>query len=84
MDFLKCLDVPTAAKFRDVALYTECAEEGTGICDVDHLKSAAGEAESWRALVEWIEQQTVPRGNMRRANPVRARVRDKVAVASQT
>ena len=83
MDFLRCLDVPTAAKFRDIAQYTECAEDGTGICDFAHLKAAAGEAKEWRALVSWIERQTAPAGNLRRANPIRARVRHKVDTATQ-
>ena len=73
-DFLQCLDVPTAASFRDIALYTEAADTGTGVCDVDHRKGANQEAKQWQQLIGWIEAQSVPHGNLRRAAPARTRL----------
>ena len=62
MQFLECLDVPTVATFRDSALYTRLAEEGTGIFDDVADSSAEREALEWSKLMHWIDEVTSQNG----------------------
>jgi len=59
--FLACLDVPTVATFRDNALYTRLAEDGTGVFDDMSDPSAEREAHEWSKLMHWIDAVTAAR-----------------------
>jgi chromosome partitioning protein len=61
MQFLECLDVPTVATFRDCALYTQRADDGTGIFDDVSDASAEREAGEWSNLIRWIDDATAQR-----------------------
>jgi chromosome partitioning protein len=73
--FLKCLDVPWVATFRDSPLYPEAFERGEGVVDLIDCRAARREAPAWRALTAWIERQPVSRGCTARElrnRPIRA------------
>jgi hypothetical protein len=56
VSFLDCLNVPTVATFRDSSLYTRLADEGTGIFDIERDPNVERELESWRRLLDWIDE----------------------------
>ena len=58
--FLKCLDVPAVATFRDSPVYTEAADLGQGIVDMKTSRAARKEAPAWFGLVRWIDEQPRP------------------------
>ncbi len=70
--FLECLDVPTVATFRDSALYTRLADEGTGIFDDVADSSAEREALEWSKLMHWIDEVTSQRTGVRQLGPLAA------------
>ena len=55
MQFLRCLNVPTVATFRDCSLYTRLAEEGTGIFEDQLGASMTRETREWGKLLRWID-----------------------------
>ena len=55
VDFLDCLNVPTVATFRDSAIYTRLAEEGSGIFDVADETGIDRELAEWQGLLAWID-----------------------------
>lgn len=55
--FLRCLDVPAVATFRDSPVYTQAVEIGCGIVDMTDCRAARKETPAWRALVQWIDAQ---------------------------
>jgi len=59
--FLARLDVPTVATFRDNALYTRLAEDGTGLFDDVSDPNAEREAYEWSKLMHWIDAVTAAR-----------------------
>jgi chromosome partitioning protein len=72
MQFLDCLDVPTVATFRDSALYTRLADEGSGIFDDVSDSSAEREALEWSKLMHWIDEATSYRTGARQLGPLAA------------
>ncbi len=56
--FLDCLDVPSIATFRDSSLYTQLADDGTGIFDLEADASITRELRQWRNVLNWIDQST--------------------------
>jgi|WetSurMetagenome_2_1015567.scaffolds.fasta_scaffold137233_3 chromosome partitioning protein len=72
MQFLDCLDVPTIATFRDSALYTRLADEGSGIFDDVSDSSAEREALEWSKLMHWIDEVTSHRTGTRQLGPLAA------------
>jgi chromosome partitioning protein len=72
LQFLEGLDVPTVATFRDSALYTRLAEEGTGIFDDVADASAEREALEWSKLMLWIDEVTSQRDGVRQLPPLAA------------
>ena len=56
VSFLDCLNVPTVATFRDSAIYTRLAEEGSGIFDVAHEAGVDRELAEWQGLLDWIDE----------------------------
>ena len=72
MQFLECLDVPTIATFRDSAIYTRLAEEGTGIFDDVSDSNAEREAHQWSKLLHWIDEVTSHRTGIRQLGPLAA------------
>ena len=60
------------ATFRDSALYTRLAEEGTGIFDDVADASAEREAQEWRKLMQWIDEVTSQRDGVRQLPPLAA------------
>jgi len=72
MQFLDRLDVPTVATFRDSAIYTRLAEEGTGIFDDVSDSSAEREALEWGKLMQWIDDATSLRTGIRQLGPLAA------------
>lgn len=67
-EFLAQLDVPTAATFRDRAIYMHLADQGDGVVDVPDDREAAAELPQWRALLDWIDTTQASH----RASPARA------------
>jgi chromosome partitioning protein len=55
MNFLQCLAVPTVATFRDSALYTRLADEGSGIFDEAASPTTAREVREWSKLLRWVD-----------------------------
>src|SRR4030095_8458485 len=55
MQFLQGLAVPTVATFRDCALYTRLADEGSGIFDETASPTTAREVREWSKLLHWID-----------------------------
>jgi chromosome partitioning protein len=72
MQFLECLDVPTVATFRDSAIYTRLAEQGTGIFDDISDLSAEREALEWTRLLGWIDEVTAHRTAAHKHGPLAA------------
>ncbi len=72
MQFLEGLDVPTVATFRDSALYTRLADEGTGIFDDVSDSSAEREALEWSKLMHWIDDVTAQATSARQLGPLAA------------
>jgi len=70
LQFLEGLDVPTVATFRDSALYTRMAEEGTGIFDDVATESAEREALEWCKLMRWIDEVTSQQDGVRQLPPL--------------
>ena len=71
--FLRCLDVPAVATFRDSPVYTEAAENGLGVVDMLESRAARKETPEWKSLVHWIESQ--PRPSVRTVRDLRLRPR---------
>ncbi len=57
MHFLSCLDVPVVAQFRDSPVYTDAAENGSGVVDMRDVRAARKETAQWKQLLSWIEAQ---------------------------
>ncbi len=55
--FLKCLDVPGVATLHDMALYTNMAEQGTGIMDSCNKNLGEQDIAQWQALLGWLDSQ---------------------------
>ena len=55
--FLRCLDVPCVATFRDSPVYSDAALEGSSVADMRSCRAARKEAPQWHALVDWLESQ---------------------------
>jgi chromosome partitioning protein len=60
--FLQCLNVPTVATFRDSALYTRLAEDGSGIFDDEERATTAREVREWCNLLQWLDTATAQGG----------------------
>lgn len=69
--FLRCLDVPAVATFRDSPVYTEAVERGLGVVDMVDSRAARKETPAWRSLIQWIDSQ--PRASARTAHDLRRR-----------
>jgi chromosome partitioning protein len=70
--FLEGLHVPTVATFRDSALYTRLADEGTGIFDDVSDSSAEREGLEWSKLMHWIDDVTSQATSARQLGPLAA------------
>jgi len=55
--FLRCLDVPAVATFRDSPVYTQAVEIGQGVVDMLESRAARKETPVWRNLARWIDAQ---------------------------
>jgi len=55
--FLRCLDVPAVATFRDSPVYTEASELGQGVVDMTGSRGARRETPVWQKLIRWIDEQ---------------------------
>lgn len=55
LHFLECLDVPTIATFGDSPVYTQLAEDGSGIFDIEHDASVEHELGQWHRLLRWLD-----------------------------
>jgi len=55
--FLRCLDVPAVATFRDSPVYTQAVELGKGVVDMLDSRAARRETPEWRRLIKWIDSQ---------------------------
>jgi len=55
--FLECLDVPGVATLNDMPLYTEMADQGTGIMDSCNKTRGQQEIAQWQALLSWLDVQ---------------------------
>ena len=60
--FLKSLNIPVVARFRDTQSYVHAAEQGVGITELRPTRTVRREAEQWKRLVDWIESHSNPRG----------------------
>ncbi len=69
IQFLECLDVPTVATFRDSALYTRLAEDGSGIFDDVAAAHTTREAREWHKLLRWIDTVTAASHSAQRSGP---------------
>ena len=76
--FLRCLDVPNVARFADLPVYCEAAEQGAGIIDIAKTDVELEEVAEWRRLARWIDEQP-GLATVRRANPLRASIKERVA-----
>ena len=72
LQFLDRINVPTVATFRDSALYTRLAEEGTGIFDDVADAAAEREALEWSRLLHWIDEVTSHRDGVHQLSPLAA------------
>jgi chromosome partitioning protein len=59
VSFLDCLGVPTVASFRDSALYTQMAEDGSSLFDVESDGGIERERRQWDALLDWIDARSL-------------------------
>lgn len=58
--FLKCLEIPAVATFRDSPVYTQAADCGQGVVDMRDSRAARKEAPAWWGLTRWIDGQGRP------------------------
>ena len=76
--FLRCLDVPNVARFADLPAYCDAAEQGVGIVDIATSPAERAEVDEWERLTHWIDEQPATT-TRRRANPLRAAIKERVA-----
>lgn len=55
--FLSCADVPHVATFHDHAGYTEAAETGRGVLELERDDTLGADAKAWNELCNWIDDQ---------------------------
>ena len=53
--FLRCIDVPAVATFRDSPVYSDAVEEGKGVVDMIDSRAARKETSSWWTLIRWLD-----------------------------
>ena len=53
--FLRCLDLPIIAQFRESPVYARAVEEGLGIMEMTNNRAARKEYSAWHKLMEWID-----------------------------
>lgn len=80
--FLRCLDVPAVATFRDSPVYSEAVELGKGVVDMLESRAARRETPAWRNLVKWIDSQ--PKASETTAHDLRRRPIAAAARSSDT
>lgn len=80
--FLRCLDVPAVATFRDSPVYTQAVELGQGVVDMLDSRAARKETPAWRNLARWIDAQ--PKASPTTAYELRRRPMSARAAASNT
>lgn len=83
IQFLECLNVPTVATFRDSALYTRLADEGSGIFDDAVNPTTAREVREWSKLLHWIDTTTAQRGVDRQFGPRSAAPHNRAAESAE-
>lgn len=59
MHFLDCLNVPAVATFRDSSIYTQLAEDGSGLFDIEPDVGIERELEQWHALLRWLDENAL-------------------------
>jgi chromosome partitioning protein len=70
MRFLKSLDIPLVATFRDTQNYVRSAQTGTGIFEMPAWQ-VAKDLEDWNALASWLDsRQPMPAPQVQMLNGV--------------
>lgn len=62
MRFLRSLDIPLIATFRDTQNYVRCAESGVGIHELPRWQ-VRQDLEAWEALMQWLDRRQAPASN---------------------
>lgn len=76
--FFADFDLPNVAHFKDLAAYTQAAEEGAGVVDIARTPNERREAAEWMRLADWVDAQSgCP--TERQPNPIRATIKERIA-----